>query len=508
MIDPRLQEYIKRERTTGRTEEEIKSTLLNNGWKETDMAEIFGTVNVTIRPSVAPQPAQINRLPNNTLQNKKQHRSPKVFVFLIILITLIIIGGAGLFFASPFLNLSWNFFRPTPETVILKAWNNLKITNSESFNSELLLSGNILNDDKESKSFDFTLKSIGESDIANELSLIKMSVSGYIIDNKAPLKYDFSLSGEERLIKKDIYFKLTDINIGELENSLMMFGIAGIEEIEEKWIKIETVNQSNTGQDFKDATDKIVKILLDRKAYDITELEDNSGVEGKEYHYRISLNREKLINASPEIYSVLKDYFSKYSNLQNDVSLEDFQKFINNILDKTGEVSIDLFIGKKDNFFHKILFEKNLDMSKFSDKYSDDSIIKIGYKIESTNINNPVQVSAPDEYENWEDILLSFKIKSNIISLYSTAEQICSKNKSCYSFCRNGLLNGYQSTYGKSLININNTIISQGGTRPICFSNIKNYCISTQLKDGSWLCVSKNGQLGNTKCLSAETVCQ
>jgi hypothetical protein len=350
-----------------------------------------------------------------------------------------------------------------------------------------------------------------------------MSVGGYIIaDNKNPLKYDFYISGEERLIKNDLYFKLTEIDVGELENILIMFGVAGIEEIKDKWIGVKTDKQKeiaseqeiNAQQDLKEATDKIVKILLDKKVYDITQLKDNSGIEGKEYHYRISLNREKMINASPEIYNILKVYFDKYNPLQGEVSLQDevsleyFQEFINNILDKAGDISMDLFIGKKDNFFRKVLFEKNLDISKISDQYNEGSVIKISCKIENANINNPIYVSAPEEYENLEDILSSFKIKSNVVALSSIAQQVCSVNKSCYSFCKKGLLNGYQSIYGKNLININNTIIGQGGTRPICFSNVKNYCISTQLKDGSWLCVDQNNKFGKTKCISAETVCQ
>ena len=99
------------------------------------------------------------------------------------------------------------------------------------------------------------------------------------------------------------------------------------------------------------------------------------------------------------------------------------------------------------------------------------------------------------------------KIEGYIKDVRSSASLIFLARNNYSSLCSNGLLNGY-STEGKQLLDINNNIIKQGGKRPVCFSNAKDFCVSTQFTDGSYLCVDKNYIIGKIKCVSAQTVCK
>jgi hypothetical protein len=88
------------------------------------------------------------------------------------------------------------------------------------------------------------------------------------------------------------------------------------------------------------------------------------------------------------------------------------------------------------------------------------------------------------------------------------AESLYNVKNNFYSLCNRGLLNGYLATYGSELIVLNNDIVSQGGKKPVCLSSEQNYCISTQLIDGSYICVDNTGAMGTTKCISSATVCK
>ncbi len=530
MVNPQLLEYMQKAKQAGQTDDQTRTVLYKNGWSEQEISENFqaagfsaqssGAVPLTkpapetAKPSIKTEPMATYSFPD-----RKRGRLAGLLVSIIIILVLFSAIGAGLALYSHFWDPLWNPFRPSPESVILKAWNNLNSIKSENFNSEFSLINS-------NGSFKVNAKANGgvdNSDVNNKLALIQGSLTANVKDS-AGSQHNLSLAGEIRLLSKTLYFKLDDVNLGGLEGLLLMFGL-DLNDFKGQWIKIDTektleqysntipVQQAELEKNYQEALNKIVKILLDKKVYDINQFPDNQGSEEKEYHYSVSLNRKKLIDASPEIFNVLKDYFSKSTAgqlFQPDFTLENFQKSINDMLDKIGDMSADLFIGEKDNFFHKIQVSEKLDISKFN--AADSGVVEFNYKIEQSGINKPVQVLAPTDYKNLEDIIgplvKAQQTRTDMSQIGFIAQSVFSANKSYYSLCKNGLLNGYLNTYGQELINLNNDIIKQGAKKPVCFSSIKNYCVSTQLQDGSWLCIGQNGILGKVKCVSAQTNCQ
>ena len=133
-------------------------------------------------------------------------------------------------------------------------------------------------------------------------------------------------------------------------------------------------------------------------------------------------------------------------------------------------------------------------------------------KIDATysDYNAPLNIQEPSTSQKIEEVLLPLITKQTISQDVATigyyASLIYTDDKSYSSLCNHNLLNGYYPVYGTNLVTSNNNIISNGGVRPACFAGSQGYCVSTQLSDGSFMCVDGNG-LGSVKCTSAQTVC-
>jgi len=381
----------------------------------------FNNIPNTQQPIVSKN-TQTPAVPSMVIKPKKKNVLPIVIVSVLALILL----SGGIVLAAKIWDPPWNPFRPSPESVIQKAWNNLKSVKSETFNAEVSLKSDKIEANGSGGSLDLSFKANGGvdySDPENSLSDVQGSVRVSLTDITNPTTdYKFSLAGESRLIKKDFYLKLDEIDLGGLEGFLMMFFGVDTSKIKGQWIRFQadaiaqqempqysamtSEEKKNAEKEAQDTIDKIVKVLLDKKVYDIDQLEDNQGLEGKEYHYYISLNQKKIIEASPELFNILKEYYSNLNpgvELPPDFTLEEFQKGINKMFDMVGKVGIDLFIGKNDGYFRKFQIIKDFDLSKFDEAYKGN--ISLIYKIEQTGINKPVQVVAPEQYKDFQDIL-------------------------------------------------------------------------------------------------------
>lgn len=361
----------------------------------------------------------------------------KILIAVVVIIFIAIIAG-GAVLATRIWDPVWNPMRPKPEVVILKAWNQLKEIKSQNFDAGLVMGGKNVKYEDQSVDFNVDLKVAGGVDISdknNMLSSITSSVGAWA--NDGDNQYNFAIAGETRQISKVLYIKINQLDLGNFNMFLMMMGI-DTSKIKNQWIKydlndaikdanlyagVPTEQQTEEQKNLKDVLDQIAKILLDKKVYDINQFSDNRGAEGKEYHYIVSLNREKFMAASPEIFDVLEKYSEKSGQKPTEeYTLEKFQKGLNDIFDKLGPLSMDLFIGKQDNFFHKIQLAKTLDVSKFDNQYS--GTVQIDYKIEQSSINKPVEVSAPAEYKTFEELfppVTATPAKTKVNSNQSTA---------------------------------------------------------------------------------------
>jgi hypothetical protein len=224
---------------------------------------------------------------------------------------------------------------------------------------------------------------------------------------------------------------LGPLDLGELGQFLTMFGL-DVSKFENQWVKFEVdeavedigqlygvpvTEQTKNEKYYREAIEKIVRLLLDKKVYDISQLPDIAGTEGIEYHYGISLNKEKLIAALPEIYDIAAEYQDKMGGLEKATGKQDFineaTSSITELFDKYGPFEFEISIGKNDKFFRSIQFSKT-----FNGTAERIGILKIDFSDRNSAINQPLDVQAPTNFVDFETLMTSY-----LDELYDTTNQ-------------------------------------------------------------------------------------
>ena len=543
MAEQQVVNYIKKAKAGGQSDDRTRALLMKNGWTDAEINDAFAAQDPQPQPQSQPkiqteiqskveikrpepvtvQPTQTNYSSDFSEERPKRHFLAIFIVTAIVVAVLITSGGIVYALSTKILNPLWNPFRPNPEVVISKAWNNLSKIKTEKFNSQATISVNMKSlSTSQTFNLNADLKLMGEADNSNPDNKALLEQMDLIITGSDPSGQPLALSLVAELIVsgKNVYFKLNDGDLSALQLMISSFGY-NVNDFKGKWFKFDTstasgfspyldgVNtSSSTTQDASKMANEIGGILINKKVYNIKQLADEKTTSGVNYHYAVSLNRKKLNAALPDIYNVILKYNSSTD------SKEKFISSVNEFLDKIGPLSIDLFIGQKDNFFHKIQIVKNdIQLEKFNDQVS--GTIKLNLTQQETGINAPVQIVEPSNYVNFTDFMKSkmaiMQIQSDFRVLSSTAQSIYNSNKSYTSLCAKSMLNASQKAFGKNLTALSNSIISSGGQKPACFAGAKNFCISTQMPDGSYLCAGYNATtilLGTVKCVNANTVCK
>lgn len=453
-----------------------------------------------------------------TLTEKK--KSHFLLNFFIILIVFAVLGAGGYFLVAETIGTSFNFksllnilsFKtPSPapipnsaeELAIMKAWENMTNAKTGTFSYEVSASSKDLEVSGASQPFNLSIKSSGSADASNRLANMQiLLLSG--------IKNSVMFSVESRIIKDDVYVKLNEINFPDFTDMAKLLFNIDLSKIKGQWIKINPDDfsagftgravSSNNQQNETEALNKIVKILFDKKAFNIKNIAEG--------HYFVSLDQQKIINASPEILDVLKNYYSKtYPNqpLPAEFTLENFQKSVKDFFSNTGELGADVFIDKNSKTFNKIQFSKDINAGEFDSNQK--GTITINLTMEQSATDSPAQITAPQNWVNFKSFIPGATERSNMEQILVMGKNICVTNKTCADICNNGLLNGYEKTFGKQFIALHNEIVKVGSKKPACFADEKNFCVSTKLADGTYLCAG-GSSMGTAQCVSAETICK
>lgn len=567
-IEQQLVDYIKDARKAKQSDDQTRALLYKNGWTESEVREAFMylTQEQPAKPEAQPQiqqqqpqpqtqPAQPQIQPQITQQRPqvrtaqpqsaktqpqsqykpqyqpsqtmlKTTRSPRPILSLLmplslLFILIVTIGGGVYVLYSGIYNPSWNPFKSNNFEIISKAWENIQSVKSGNFNIEIALSGVDLSNSKiiEPLSFNANFKVTGRSDNTdtnNPMSHINITSNASAPGEQN--KFDFTFSIESILANNNFYLKLNGAQIDAPQFSYLPLPTDTItDKWTNKWMKFnlseiqgQVMMTQTIGENQKQAQkmlNDMWAIAINKKVFDIKQIKDNDSKASQEYHYSLSVNRKNLNSALPEIHKVLLNYNNQIPNQA------EFEIIINKIFDSLGQFSIDVYIGKDDLFFHKIQFNNTIDINKF-DVESMGKII-LSMTISYTNINQPVQIIEPENYQNSDDFLADIltdnfvpaEISENMGNIMGASQIIFDEKQSYADLCYKKLLNGYQETFGEELINWNNAIVATGATKPTCYANVENYCVSTQLAENGFICIGPNS-VGLTECESDATICK
>jgi hypothetical protein len=80
----------------------------------------------------------------------------------------------------------------------------------------------------------------------------------------------------------------------------------------------------------------------------------------------------------------------------------EFKKELNSFLMKVGEISFQVWIGKKDYFLYRFTFEKSLDINKFSPKENGEVTVKINAEV--SDYGKPIKIEPPENAMSLDEI--------------------------------------------------------------------------------------------------------
>jgi len=553
MAEQQLIDYIQKARQAGQVDDQSKSLLYKNGWTEQEVNDALLAIGQT-QPKPQQQPAtQVQAQPKLEQQEVQIQQSeaqtqyqpqekPKyqyqmadsmpmerksghlILKLLIVLIILVALGGVGWFFKDQVMGFVSNIslFGPSSDKVLQNMLANLKDVKS----SHSLTQINVeVKDDSDAAVGSLSLETEGDGDVTDPQNPIgNYNVTINLDLSSAPTPSQISAKISMIGIGTTSYAKIENLQIPtEYLNGFDVSNILGV------WFKIDqnslnaisqvesgSVNPVNLSQtNNQELTQKVRDLLLSENMLAVDKELSDETINGQAtYHYLVKITKDKL-----------KDFLTKFI----DLSMQEAAKaqgstepdsntlisgmmsgFVSPIIDAFGDLDMDMWIGKKDFMLYQVKIDKSVDLSGLVPNINNKLAIKL--TTNSSDFNKAVLVQAPENPQNLEDIVIPLlkvqKIQADMAGLNNNAQTVFNLNKSYSTVCIKGLLNGYQKEVGAELVATNTDIISQGGKKPECFSSVNSYCISTQMLDGSFTCVSSNGVLGKTKCTSAITVCE
>ncbi len=334
-----------------------------------------------------------------------------------VVIGIVILGvvGAGVCLGARVWDPIWNPFRPSPEKVIEEMLTNMEEVKTLHSKGEIDITS------KEGVS-EFNL-SIGFEGDSNAIDSENPKSAGSFDITTTVNGIQFSSAMESKIISNITYLKLNTLVVPpDLESLLLMFGI-NLNEIKGQWIKIDKEAMENlTGQTYvpqetsKDEQEKMIKklqeLFAERKIYYIEKEMPDEKINGKEaYHYLLALDKEEIKKITPELFEVIKE--SSGQSLGWGSGTTFIAGIFSELFDKLGDITAEMWIGKKDKLLYKIEGEKEIDLSKFNEK--DEGVINLKIVFNFSNFNQPVEIKAPEISKSLEEILVIPQILSPLI---------------------------------------------------------------------------------------------
>jgi len=346
----------------------------------------------------------------------------KTGIILKIIAGIVVLGvvGAGVCLGTRIWDPLWNPFRPSPEKVIDEMTINMKEVRSLHTDTEI----NLWSEQEAKTTSEISLIINNDSNLEDldnpktSGSFLMRTTSQVETVSQGP---EFSVSGKIRSIGDASYFKIDEIPL-QLQFLLAFQGI-NADEVIGNWIKVDKEGLENLmkqkystpqgleiieqqQEEQKVMIEKIQKILEGKKLYYPKELPDEEIGDQKTYHYLLILNKEEIKNIIPDVLEII------FESAGNGLIGDGFQKAfliggitnsIEEFLNKIGELSAEVWIGKKDLLLYRVRMEKEMDLSEF--EKSAKGIISVSFEINLTEFDQSILIEAPESSIPFEEII-------------------------------------------------------------------------------------------------------
>lgn len=398
MIDQQLSDYIKQQLQQGVGKDEIKNTLLAQGWQEKNIDK---ALNLSGQPE---QSASYNMpettFPKSDISPAKVSKKPIALIISIILGVAIIGGGVFGYF----------YYFQSPERIIQKMVGKMvevksleytgqiviEIDTSDLSTFSLLGNDNLLQPKKPSqpKQTDkFSINFSGASDwhdLNNLKAMFKFDINTDI------LSQGFGL--EIRTIENITYLILSDVpdlgffDLSFLENQWVKVDPEaikkqfGLEKLEEQLREVQKEQKLSPEQ-----IEQIKEAVARAKIFKIIEKLPSEKINGiNTHHYKFTIDKNGLIELFTEINKIIQN------KSLTEKELQELNKSLEAIEMPAGEI----WIGKKDLLLYKIFL--NLNIKETEETKSDG---RITASVQFKNYNKAVQIDIPAPVKALEEII-------------------------------------------------------------------------------------------------------
>lgn len=437
---------------------------------------------------------------------------------LAIIVLFVIVLTAVL--ATRIWDPMWSPFRPKPEIVL--AGMASKMAEAKSVHSKINF-GMSANDTATGDNFKLNVKTEGDSDVS-DAAKPKMSINANIDTTITMLggSMGVSLSGQAKTTDNVFYFKLDDLYVPIPGFDQIFEAETGVRlsDVKNNWYKISeadanALNSASGGAQIqqKDLTAKILKMFTTDNIFIVKEQKADEVIGGKNvYHYVITVDKNKVKKAISD--AITDSGAPKFLAAAGETAIDEISA-------KAGELSADVYIGKKDLLLYKAEFLKDLPPSLFQPDAK--GKFTVNFTVEYSDFEKPLTVEAPKDAVDLKPIIeLSIKkieenakverIQSNMEKIAALAGDIFSE-KNSYSLVNcvkdSAVLGPEVSIELSPIQTLCDDIKSLVGETPIFNRTAKKYCASVKLPDGSYWCIdnSLNSKRTTAPCLARTLVC-
>lgn len=406
---------------------------------------------------------------------------------IIIAIIVLAVGGIIGILYTQIWNPSWNPFRPVPTVVLAKMA--LKMKGLEAFHIE----GIVNTEDIKKTSYEYVDYYRGEdfkeninSKETKDSFKISLDVDkedaknkkNYLIvegEHRSDSVYgestsSYDSSGKLELKKMDdlIYFFLTDTSKsgGSIEDTK--------EVLLNQWIKLNQeeigdlanfwLEEMGGGIDVKISKERqeelvkeIIKLFISRNIFEAKEELSDEKINGQmNYHYSLVLNERETKRLVSDIILKIAEFVSDSISVSESTSPEYFreeyiayfpmmiaemnmgiQKEIGDFFEQMEGVNIEVWIGQRDGYLHRVKFEREKDLVDYFEEelseYSREKILEaersVLVDINFSEFNKPIEIKPPENTMDLEQIIRDAKRESDMKQINSSSEDFYYTNK-------------------------------------------------------------------------------
>lgn len=236
------------------------------------------------------------------------------------------------------------------------------------------------------------------SDISNP------QVQGNTQINVSGQGFDMSANVDLRMLNKEAYFNIKEINAPPLAVMFAMMGI-DIDSLKGNWIKAP-VDQSTQLQT-PEQLEEIQKIISEANVFDVEKQLPDQVMDGQStYHYLVVLNNANLVGAMGDL---IDEAAKQTEGASTNVLVTGMAKgAVSEFLNKIGKVGVELFIGKKDNLLYGVKVSKDIDLSTIDSSLNGSA--SVNFEEYYSKYNQPVVIQVPAIFKNIEDFISKGKL--------------------------------------------------------------------------------------------------